>query len=127
MDAGSLKSKFTDPRRGLRLGCVRVVAPGICLMALCACKAEFSGPYPCETGYASCVNPGDNQCETDITADAAHCGVCGNACDVGAMCLDSVCSAGAVKLADIQNGSVPNIAVNSTGLYWAASGDSQIT
>lgn len=96
-------------------------------MALCACKAEFSGPYPCETGYASCVNPGDNQCETDITADAAHCGVCGNACDVGAMCLDSVCSAGAVKLASLQSGTVPSIAVNSMGLYWGSPGDNQIT
>ncbi len=105
----------------------RIAIAAAFALALCTCKGEFSGPYPCETGYASCVNPGDNQCETDITADAAHCGVCGNACDVGAVCLDSVCSGGAVKLASLQNGSVPSIAVNSTGVYWASSGDDQIT
>ena len=41
-----------------------------------SCKGEFTGPYPCETGYASCVYPEQNQCETDITADGANCGTC---------------------------------------------------
>jgi hypothetical protein len=106
---------------------VRIAIATACALALCGCKAYFDGPYACETGYASCVNPDRNQCETDITSDAAHCGVCGNPCAVGAMCLDSVCTAGAVKLASVQNGTVPNIAANSTGVYWGFSSDSQIT
>jgi len=126
-DAKYFQRRSTDPRRGRRLSRVRFAAAGICLLVLGACKAEFSGPYACETGYASCVSPERNQCETEITTDAAHCGVCGNACAIGAVCLNSVCSGGAVKLASIQNGSVQNIAVNSTGVYWATSSDNQIT
>ena len=104
----------------------RLAIAGLSFATLCGCKGEFNGPYPCETGYASCVSPERNFCETDITADAANCGACGNACDVGALCVASNCLAGAQKLANFQNGSMPIIAVNSTALYGASSGQNQI-
>ena len=125
-DAKLFKGRATAPLRGRRLFGVKFAAAGICLLLLGACKAEFSGPYACETNYASCLSPERNLCETEITTDAAHCGVCGNACDVGATCSDSVCSGGAVQLATLQTGLAPSIAVNSTGVYWGSSSESQI-
>jgi hypothetical protein len=89
-------------------------------LVFCGCKSEFTGPYPCETGYDSCVNPERNQCETDLTSEALHCGACGNPCQVGALCVDSTCVGGARKLADISSAPVPKLAVNSTGLYWSS-------
>lgn len=104
----------------------RVAVVGICLVAVYACKGEFAGPYACETGFDSCVNPNLNQCETDITADAAHCGACNNTCEVGARCQHSACLAAATELASIQNASAPIIAVNSGGVYWSSSSQSEI-
>ncbi len=106
--------------------CSRLVIAATCIWALGGCKGEFTGPYACESGYASCVNPQLNQCETEITADAAHCGVCGNACEVGATCTNSICSSGALELASNQAMSSPLIAVNSTGVYWSSSSLNQI-
>ncbi len=89
-------------------------------LAFCGCKSEFSGPYPCETGYDNCVNPEQNQCETDLTSEALHCGACGSPCQVGALCVSSTCVGSARKLADVSSGQVPKLSVNSTGLYWSS-------
>ena len=105
---------------------------GLALLALGGCKSEFTGPYPCETGYDSCISPEQNWCETDITGDAAHCGACGHACALGALCVNSSCLTGAQNLTgaqtltSIQNGQAPKIAVNGTGLYWVSSSQNQI-
>src|SRR5580658_9105327 len=73
-------------------------------LGLCAaaCHAKFTGPYQCVPGYASCVQPEQNMCETNTQTDSLHCGGCGNAesapdsaivtpCHLGAPCLDGGC------------------------------------
>ena len=98
-----------------------------CLLALTQCKGQFTGPYPCETGYDSCVNSELNYCETDTQNDAAHCGACGKPCDVGAVCQNAECGTGAQKLADLTSSSQPIIAVNSFGVYFSVPGQNQIS
>lgn len=106
-----------------RVGLAHLV---VCFATLSNCKGKFTGPYSCEPHYASCVNPELDQCETDITSDAANCGACGSACEVGATCTESHCSAGAAALASLADASAPEIAVNSTGVYWSSSSLNQI-
>jgi hypothetical protein len=86
------------------------------------CRAKFSGPYSCETGYASCVNPDQNLCETDLTSDGANCGVCGKQCGLGAACTNSTCGAAATQIASLSPGSQPHIAVNASGIFWSDQG-----
>ncbi|MDY7231406.1 hypothetical protein [Hyalangium rubrum] len=50
---------------------------------------------PCPQGYADCDGNPANGCEADLTADADHCGTCGNSCpDQGnaeGVCVASTC------------------------------------
>jgi hypothetical protein len=73
------------------------------MLGLTQCKSEFTGPYPCQTGYASCINPQDNQCETELLTDATHCGDCSKACAIGAVCVDGHCKQAAEKLIDLSS------------------------
>ncbi len=87
------------------------------------CSGKFEGPYACITGYASCVNPAQDQCETHVTEDSLNCGACGKACGVGASCADSQCSAAAVELAPLSGASSGQLAfaANATAVFWMAS------
>jgi hypothetical protein len=50
---------------------------------------------PCAPGYGNCDGNPANGCEVDLTADAEHCGTCGNACEgqgnAGGVCVASTC------------------------------------
>jgi hypothetical protein len=88
-------------------------------LALAAgCKPHFTGPYPCETGYASCVNPTANQCETSLETDGLHCGQCGKVCDLGAACATGVCGPGAQTIATPSSGSA-YVRTNATTVFWS--------
>jgi hypothetical protein len=53
-------------------------------VVLVGCSKDFSGPYPCNQGFASCTT--GNSCETDLTSDPKNCGGCNMMCPVGAAC-----------------------------------------
>ena len=50
---------------------------------------------PCAPGYGNCDGNPANGCEVDLTADAEHCGTCGNTCEgqgnAGGVCVASTC------------------------------------
>ena len=98
--------------RGLTIGSALA-----CMFGLVQCKSEFTGPYPCETGYASCVNPENNQCETELQTDATHCGQCSKACAIGAVCVDGHCGQAAVKLTDLSGSSASEPFAQLSGNY----------
>src|SRR5579859_525195 len=111
-----MHSVSRDPRRrSTPVGTV-VLLGAIALVA--SCRAKFDGPYPCAAGYASCVDPQNDQCETNVEADGLHCGACGNACPVGAVCTAGTCGPPATVLATLQPGSQTAIAVNSSAVFW---------
>jgi hypothetical protein len=80
------------------------------------CAKDFAGPYPCNTGFASCVT--GSECETSVTSDPEHCGECGTTCPRGAICVDGECSAAPAELAtDV----LPNrFAMNKDNLFWSS-------
>ena len=89
------------------------------VLALTAGCKKFTGPYMCADGYASCINPGQNACETDTTTDGLNCGECGSLCPVGAPCLGSSCGTPAVRIA--QSGSSALVRTNATAVFWSGS------
>jgi hypothetical protein len=111
-----------------RLFCAAgVVQAGLALTFVAGCQGYFVGPYPCETGYDSCINPGQNLCETNITNDAAHCGKCDSPCGIGALCTNSKCGPAAQKLATLPSGSsTPVVAVNDTNVVLSTQTQGQI-
>jgi hypothetical protein len=88
------------------------------LALLLACRARFTGPYPCVEGFASCVEPQQNMCETDTTTDGLHCGACGTRCGVGAPCVASRCGQTATVVATLDGGSQTQIQTNSSAVFW---------
>jgi hypothetical protein len=110
----------TRRRRGDALTLSVVTGALACLGPGCA--PEFTGPYACVDGYASCTNPAANECETDITSDATNCGACGMVCGVGAACTASVCGTPALQLATLSQPAAnqeSTFAVNSTAVFWS--------
>ena len=99
-----------------------------CALTLTHCKGEFTGPYPCQTGFDSCVNPGSNTCETDIMSDAANCGQCAKTCDVGALCNQGQCESSPQKLANLSGSAstAPLMIAQGAYVYFSASGDNQV-
>jgi hypothetical protein len=98
------------------------------MLGLTQCKGEFTGPYPCETGYASCINPQDNQCETELLTDATHCGDCSKACAIGAVCVDGHCEQAAEKLIDLSSSpaSGPFAQLSGDYVYYSVSNGGSI-
>ena len=45
----------------------------------------------CEGGYDSCDEDWSNGCEVDLNSDSDNCGSCGNVCDKGGICSNSLC------------------------------------
>jgi hypothetical protein len=101
---------------------------GALALVAAACDGSFDGPYACAPGYASCgsgqtsgSSDVGNQCETNTTRDALHCGACGVTCDVGAPCVASVCSAPPPVVTHLPPESSPstvNLATNSTAVFF---------
>jgi hypothetical protein len=117
-----MRSVLRDPRRRAVVASGLAGALAVALLGA-GCSGKFDGPYPCVTGYASCVNPAQNQCETRVTDDSLNCGSCGNACSVGAWCADSQCGSAASQLAPLSGSTSgqPTFAANSTAVFWGAS------
>lgn len=64
---------------------------GLCVEGTCHFAA-------CMAGYGNCVEDGDDEstlgCETDLTLDVNHCGLCDNACDfenANSVCQEGKC------------------------------------
>ncbi len=94
-----------------------------------SCAKNFDGPYDCLPGYASCVNPRENLCETELDDDGLNCGSCGNVCPLGAACSGSACGAAATTLTTIPalGGSQDSqITIAGGSLFLAANGENGI-
>jgi hypothetical protein len=104
-------------RDGLPLGQPSVSCLLAALALAASCKPHFTGPYPCETGYASCVNPEANQCETDVETDGLNCGQCGKVCALGAPCAAGGCGQGAQTIATLSSGGY--VRTNATNVFWS--------
>jgi hypothetical protein len=110
--------------RGLTVGSALA-----CALGLTQCKGAFTGPYPCESGYASCVNPEYNQCETQLLTDATHCGDCNKPCAIGGVCVDGHCEQAADKLTDLPSSSAsttPLAQLSGNYIYFSLSNDGTI-
>lgn len=110
--------------RGLTVGSALAYAFG-----LTQCKGEFTGPYHCETGYASCIHPEYNQCETELLTDATHCGDCNKPCAIGGVCVDGHCGQVAEKLTDLSGSSAsttPLAQLSGNYVYFSLSNDGTI-
>jgi hypothetical protein len=92
------------------------------------CHKEFTGPYECVKGYASCIRPDLNLCETNVQTDAVNCGGCSNGgpglgatCPPGAACFDGGCGAAPTTLFSFPSASTlqSSVVVNATGVFWA--------
>src|SRR5580698_2383884 len=99
-------------------------------LSAAACHTKFTGPYACVQGYASCVQPQENLCETNTANDALNCGGCssapvgaGTACHLGAPCVDGGCGAGAAQIAALPSGSQTPIVANTSGVFWSNQSD----
>jgi hypothetical protein len=104
----------------------RVAVPtAVALLALAcaACAQAFEGPYPCNTGFASCGGASDDSCETNVNNDALNCGGCARTCPTGAACVEGVCGAAPVMLASLgmNQTQAATFAVNSSAAFWTGS------
>jgi hypothetical protein len=106
---------------GLRFGGSARLCAGALVALVWGCRARFTGPYPCEPDYASCVEPSRNACETNTSTDGLNCGSCGKTCGVGALCVGSQCGRAATPLAALAPGSQTLLKTNSSAVFWSAS------
>jgi hypothetical protein len=99
-------------------------AAGAAAAALLAgCDGEFTGPYPCDPGYASCSS--SNLCETHIAADPRACGSCGALCPLGALCDKGACLPAPPTIATDVSPSA--LGINTSNLYyWSAADTSSL-
>lgn len=67
--------------------CALANAVAECGPAGCAIKS-------CDPGFADCNNEPADGCETNVSADPAHCGSCGNDCAAGASSTNFTCDQG---------------------------------
>jgi hypothetical protein len=106
--------------RGLRVGGPVPWVAGAVVLVL-GCHSQFTGPYPCKPGYASCLDPSQNRCETNTATDGLSCGACGVTCGIGAPCVASRCGKVAVELATLNADSPTLLQTNSSAVFWFAS------
>ncbi len=60
--------------------------------ATAACVAGSCEVVACtSTAYGDCDGADPNGCETDVTSSAAHCGLCGTACEAADRCVSRAC------------------------------------
>jgi hypothetical protein len=62
----------------------------------------------CNPGYANCNNNTADGCEVNIGGDSANCGACGNACQMGLVCANSMCQMGIHNTLQFVGGTVTN-------------------
>ncbi|MBI5516377.1 MAG: hypothetical protein HY909_21510 [Deltaproteobacteria bacterium] len=70
---------------GCGMACTPRNAAGACVGSACTVGA-------CNAGFGDCDGMAGNGCETDVRASDAHCGACGRACAVGAVCSGGSCA-----------------------------------
>jgi len=62
------------------------------------CAGFACGIGTCDAGFADCFGGATDGCETNLTNDVAHCGMCGNVCPAVAFgtkaCVGSMCTIG---------------------------------
>jgi hypothetical protein len=92
------------------------VAVALALAFEPSCASKFDGPYACLPDFASCTT--QDGCETKISEDATNCGVCGNACPLGGVCIASTCQTGATVFSPASAGAPQELAVNGSGVFW---------
>ncbi len=111
-------------RRRHRVPALVAAAVGVAAAALLAgCDGEFTGPYPCAPGYASCST--SNRCETHVADDPRACGSCGALCPLGALCDKGACLPAPPTLATDVSPSA--LAINTANLYyWSAADPSSL-
>ena len=89
-----------------------------------ACDQGVCGIGTCQTGFENCDGNAINGCEIDTRSDDAHCGACGQGCNV-----DQFCSAG--SCVDMVNAdtclSAPVLQAGTNTFRWFALGQDYIT
>jgi hypothetical protein len=95
---------------------VGVIVAAAVAALVASCDGEFTGPYPCNPGYASCST--SNQCETHVDDDPRACGSCGATCPLGALCAKGACAQAPPTLA---TDAIPStLGINAANLfYWS--------
>jgi serine/threonine protein kinase len=77
-------------------------------------------PVPCVAGRGDCDGSTDNDCETDLSSDLAHCGACDHACAPHLRCVDATCQARIVAISEgVQGG---RCELRDGGELWCAEG-----
>ncbi len=59
--------------------------------ASATCAAGACAVASCNGAFLDCDGQAPNGCETDSSSDAAHCGICANACPSGFVCQNGGC------------------------------------
>ncbi|MBI5516833.1 MAG: SBBP repeat-containing protein [Deltaproteobacteria bacterium] len=85
------------------------------------CTAGACG-WRCNTGAGNCDGNPTNGCETDISLNTAHCGMCGRVCATGEVCLEGACRTprhrASVSLGGIDEDGVAAVAVARDGTVY---------
>ncbi|GAB4217005.1 MAG: hypothetical protein OHK0013_44120 [Sandaracinaceae bacterium] len=82
--------------------------------ATSACAAGRCAIASCSAGFLDCDGNPANGCELPVASletSTAHCGTCGNACDVGEACIAGVCD----PVRDVAGGEHNGCAVRESG------------
>jgi alpha-tubulin suppressor-like RCC1 family protein len=64
-----------------------------------SCTAGTCTVGSCNAGFGNCDNNDANGCETNLSGDNNHCGMCGKVCGMGESCIGGACVACASQVA----------------------------
>lgn len=81
--------------------------------ATAACNSGVCVVRACDVGRGDCNGRPDDGCETDVTSDHGHCGVCETACTADTVCNKAACSASCDQGTTNCNGSCFELASNA--------------